>query len=98
MTSQRKRWVISKIANSARKSIEALDINTEEKILTRLECLQLNLFSGDVRKVQGKKNIYREKTKNYRFYFKAIPKLRSIEILLFEYRGKIKKKTVQRLK
>lgn len=56
MALKRKEWLISKIANSARKSIEALDIKTQEKILTRLDCLQLNPFSGDVRKVHGKKN------------------------------------------
>jgi hypothetical protein len=44
VTSQGKRWAISKIANSTRKNIEGLDIKTHEKILVRLECLQLNPF------------------------------------------------------
>ena len=98
MTSQRKKWVISKIANSAKGNIESLDMGLQEKVLIRLECLQLNPFSGNVAKVHGKKNIFREKIGDYRFYFRIFPKTRKIEILLFDYRGKIKKKTIQRLK
>lgn len=98
MASRRKRWVISKIANSAKGNIESLDMGLQEKILIRLEYLQLNPFSGNVAKVHGKKNIFREKIGDYRFYFRIFPKTRKIEILLFDYRGKIKKKTIQRLK
>ena len=98
MASQEKRWKISRIAKSAGQNIETLDLETQKKILIRLECLQLNPFSGEVKKVQGKKNIYQERTQNYRLFFKLIPPSKHIEILLFEYRGKIKKKTIQRLK
>jgi len=97
VTSQRKRRVISKIANSARKNIEALDIKVQEKIISRLEHLQENPFGGEVRKVQGKKSIFREKVDDYRLYFRIFPESRTIEIVLFDYRGKIKKKTIQRL-
>ena len=97
MTSKKERWVISKISNSARKNIETLDIKVQEKIISRLEHLQENPFGGEVRKVQGKKNIFREKVDDYRLYFRIIPKSRTIEIVLFDYRGKIKKKTIQRL-
>ena len=97
MTSKKERWVISKISNSARKNIETLDIKVQEKIISRLEHLQKNPFGGEVRKVQGKKNIFREKVDDYRLYFRIIPKSRTIEIVLFDYRGKIKKKTIQRL-
>jgi len=57
--------VISKISNSARKNIETLDIKVQEKIISRLEHLQENPFGGEVRKVQGKKNIFREKVDAY---------------------------------
>ena len=97
MTSKKERWVISKISNSARKNIEALDMRVQEKIISRLEHLQENPFGGELRKVQGKKGIFREKADDYRLYFRIFPESRTVEILLFDYRGKIKKKTIQRL-
>ncbi len=98
MTSKKEKWVISKISNSARKNIENLDIEEQEKIILRLERLIENPWKGKVKKVQGKKNIYREKAEDYRFYFRIHPESKTIEVLLFEHRGQIKRKTIQRLK
>lgn len=66
MTSAEESWRISKIANEARRRIESLDVETQERILLELESIQ------------------------------DYPS-RSIEILLFEHRGAIKNKTIQRL-
>lgn len=73
MTSQRNNWVISDIAKSAQSNIKNLDIKFYEKVIIKFECLEKDPFLGDVRKVKGKKNIYRERIGNYRFYFKLIP-------------------------
>lgn len=98
MPLQRKNWVISDIAKSAQKSIENLDVKFQEKIIKRFECLERNPFLGDIEKVEGKKDIYRGRIGDYRFYFKLIPQSRQIHILLFESRGRIKNKTIQRFK
>jgi mRNA-degrading endonuclease RelE of RelBE toxin-antitoxin system len=98
VTLKKERWVISKISNSARKNIENLDIEVQEKIISRLEHLQENPLGGEVRKVQGKKNIFREKVDDYRLYFRISPESKTIEIVLFDSRGKIKRKTIQRIK
>jgi mRNA-degrading endonuclease RelE of RelBE toxin-antitoxin system len=98
MTSKKEKWAISKISNSARKNIENLDIETQEKIISQLDRLIENPWKGDIKKVQGKKNIYREKIDEYRFYFRIFPESKTIEIILFDYRGRIKRKTIQRLK
>jgi mRNA-degrading endonuclease RelE of RelBE toxin-antitoxin system len=98
VTSKKEKWEISKISNSARKNIENLDIETQEKIISRLDCLLENPWKGDIKKVQGKKNIYREKIDEYRFYFRIFPESKTIEVLLFDYRGRVKRKTIQRLK
>jgi len=90
--------VIRKISNSARKNIEDLDYEDQQKIIARLESLQENPFKGEVKKVKGKENIYREKIDNNRLYFRIIPESKTIDILLYDYRGRIKKKTIQRLK
>jgi mRNA-degrading endonuclease RelE of RelBE toxin-antitoxin system len=98
VTSPKKKWTVSKIANSVRKEIENLDLKLKEEIIKNFECLEYNPFLGDVKKVKGKKNIYRKRIGEYRFYFRTIPQLNNIHILLFKYRGKIKAKTIQRLK
>lgn len=90
--------MIRKISNSARKNIEDLDYEDQQKIIARLESLQENPFKGEVKKVKGKENIFREKIDDNRLYFRIIPESKTIDILLYDYRGRIKKKTIQRLK
>ncbi|MFW6132087.1 MAG: type II toxin-antitoxin system RelE family toxin [Candidatus Aminicenantaceae bacterium] len=91
-------WKISSIAKSASKNIKNLDRKFQKEVIQELDCLEQYPFFGNIKKVEGKKDIYRKKWGDYRFYFKVFPKSREIHILLFEYRGKIKKKTIQRLK
>ena len=98
MTSQKKKWTVNKISNSVRKEIGTLDLKLQEEAIKNLECLEYNPFLGDVKKIKGKKNIYRKRIGEYRFYFRTIPQSNNIHILLFKYRGKIKAKTIQRLK
>lgn len=98
MTSPKKRWTVNRIANSVKKEIENLDLKLQEEIIKDFECLEHNPFLGDVKKIKGKKNIYRKRIGEYRFYFRTIPQSNNIHILLFKYRGKIKNKTIQRLK
>ncbi len=97
MTSPEESWRISKIANEARRAIGSLDLETQERILTELEGLQANPFLGDVKRIKGKKDIYRRRSGRFRVYFRIIPLSRSIEILLFDQRSAIKDKNVQRL-
>jgi mRNA-degrading endonuclease RelE of RelBE toxin-antitoxin system len=97
VTSSGESWHISKIANEARRAIESLDLDTQERILTELEGLQANPFLGDVKRIKGKKDIYRLRSGRFRVYFRIIAVSRSIEILLFDQRGAIKNKHLQRL-
>ena len=98
MASQRKNWLISEIARNAQINIENLDLKSHNEVIKKFECLEINPFLGDIQKVGGKRNIYRGRIGKYRFYFKIIPQSRHIHILLFEYRGRIKDKIIQRLK
>jgi mRNA-degrading endonuclease RelE of RelBE toxin-antitoxin system len=95
--SDRKRWTIKKIASSTYHNILSLDIKYQELVEKKLGSLQDNPYEGDIKKIQGKKNIYRGRIGDYRFYFRTFPESKSIEILLFEHRSDIKKKTIQRL-
>jgi len=52
---------------------------------------------GDVKRIKGKKDIYRLRSGRFRVYFRIIALSRSIEILLFDQRGAIKNKHLQRL-
>jgi len=94
--SKRKRWVVSKIAKSAKRNIDNLEF--KEQVIKRFECLQDNPFEGDIKKAKGKKNIYRGRIGDYRYYFRIFLESRSIEIVVFDHRSNIKKKTIQRLK
>lgn len=98
MKSDRKRWTITRIASSAYNNILSLDIKYQELVEKKLDSLQDNPYEGDIKKIQGKKNIYRSRIGDYGFYFRTFPESKSIEILLFEHRGDIKKKAIQRLK
>jgi mRNA-degrading endonuclease RelE of RelBE toxin-antitoxin system len=90
-------WRVSKIANAARRSIRSLDLETQERILAELEALERTPFSGDIKRAKGKKDIFRLRFGCYRLFFRADFSDRSIEILLFDKRGAIKDKNVQRL-
>ncbi|MBM3296247.1 MAG: hypothetical protein FJY83_01470 [Candidatus Aminicenantes bacterium] len=93
------KWSIPRIAASARKNIEALEDSRLETILNRLEALRLNPYLGhDIKKVQGKEDIYRIRFGEFRLYYRLISARKEIDILLFEYRGKIKKTGIKRLK
>ncbi len=97
MTSPAASWRISKIANEARKAIGSLDLETQELILIKLEMLQANPFDGDIKKIKGKKNIYRLRVQSLRIYFRLNISLRTIEILLIDKRGQIKDRSLERL-
>src|SRR4030042_2425061 len=97
MASPGEGWRISKIANKARRAIESLSLEEQVRILKELDRLQKDLFSGDVKKIKGQEDIFRLRSGSYRIYFRVIFLSRSIEILLFDHRGAIKNKTIQRL-
>lgn len=97
MTSREKNWRISKIANEARRGIESLDLDTQERILNELDRLQADPFSGNIKRIKGKSDILRLRSGKFRVYFRIIPSSRLIEVLLFDRRGSIKDRTVQRL-
>lgn len=97
MTLPGKNWHINKIANRARRAIESLKLEAQEKILEELDRLQNDPFSGNVRKIKGEEDIFRLRMGSYRIYFKVVFSSRSIEILLFDHRGAIKNKKIKRL-
>jgi len=95
---RRKRWVVSKIAKSAKRNVDNLEFEFKEQVIKRFERLQENPFEDDIKKAKGKKNIYRGRIGDYRYYYRIFPESKSIEILVFDHRGNIKKKTIQRFK
>jgi mRNA-degrading endonuclease RelE of RelBE toxin-antitoxin system len=98
VTSKGKKWRITKIANSARKNILHLEPESQKVVLHQLEALELNPYGCDVKKIAGKKNVFRVRIGNYRLYFRLIKSTKFIEILMFDARGRIKQKNIQRLK
>ena len=98
MSSKRRKWIIEKIANKARRNIDALPLEFQEEVIKRFDRLEKNPFENDIKKISGKKNYYRGSLGEYRYYFRTFPESKTIEILLFEHRGSVKKKSIQKLK
>lgn len=98
MASGKSEWKITKVSNSARKNIEALDSNSQKALIRNLVALQNNPVQLSIKKVEGKKNIYRGRLGDIRYYFRISSETKSIEILMVDSRGRIKKKSIQRLK
>jgi len=90
-------WRISKVGHNARRTLEAFDLQTQERILLALEKLQYDPFAGDVKKVKGKEDLYRLRIESLRVYFRLDRSLRSIDIVLIDKRGQIKDKVIERL-
>ena len=97
MASRKSRWKITKISNSAKKNINALDPDSQKILINHFEKLQNNPFHKNVKKVEGKKRIYRGRMGGVRYYFRVIQKNNSIEILMVNFRGQIKQKSIQRI-
>lgn len=98
MASRKSEWKITKVSNSARKNIEVLNSNPQKALIKKFNALQSNPFQKNIKKVEGKKNIYRGRIGGVRYYFRIISETKSIEILMVESRGQIKKKAIQRLR
>ena len=96
MTSNRKRWTIDKIANRASKNISSLDLKLHEEVIRKLSDLENNPFDN-VKKAEEKRNIYRGRIGDYRFYFRVNIQSKLIDIVLFDHKSNIKRKTIQRL-
>jgi mRNA-degrading endonuclease RelE of RelBE toxin-antitoxin system len=96
MTSEREKWKIDKIANKARRNINALSPELHEKVIRRFECLEKDPFDNVV-KAEGKENIFRGRIGDYRFYFRVYFTSRLIEIALFDHRSNIKRKTIEKI-
>ena len=97
MTSKSTKWRIKKISNSARKNIFALTPDSHKEVLLQLEAQEKNPLQRGIKKIEGKKNIFRGRIGDFRYYFRLLPKSKSIEVLLFDIRGSIKQKRIQKL-
>jgi mRNA interferase RelE/StbE len=97
VTLPKKSWRITKVANSARKNLNRLGLEIQENILIKIECLEYNPYQSDVRKVQGKDDIFRLRVEDYGIYYRVRQDDRTIEILFIGHKAAIKEKIIQRL-
>jgi len=58
--SKRKKWVINKIAKSAKRNIDNLEFEFKEQVIKRFECLQDNPFEDDIKKRHRGRKIFIE--------------------------------------
>ena len=97
MTSQKKSWRIKGVANSAVKNLHKLDLKTQETLLIKIECLEYDPFLGDVKKILGKRDIYRLRVDDQRVYFRLSQTDKTIDILVIDNKSGVKGKKIQRL-
>ena len=97
MTLQKKSWRVRRVVNSARKYLGRLDLKIQKAILIKIECLEFDPYQGDIRKVQGKVDIFRLRIDDYRVYYRLCPEDKSIDILLISHKSAIKERTIQRI-
>jgi len=95
---RRDKWKITKVSNSAKKNIKALDSASQKALIKNLDALQNKPFQKDIKKIEGKKNVYRGRVGKVRHYFRIISEVKSIEILMVNFRGQVKRKSIQRMK
>jgi mRNA-degrading endonuclease RelE of RelBE toxin-antitoxin system len=91
------RWRIGRVANEARKGLESPELHLQKRVIIRLEALQSDPLAGDVKKIKGKKDIFRLRPETVRVYVRLDAGSRLIDILLIDRRGQIKDKTIERL-
>jgi mRNA-degrading endonuclease RelE of RelBE toxin-antitoxin system len=97
VASQKERWRITKVAGSAKRRFDKLDPDIKATLLNGMERLSLDPHEGDVRKIQGKDDLYRLRIEAFRIYYRLCPRDKTIEVLLIDNKAGIKDKTIQRL-
>lgn len=73
-----------RLARQAFKNFEKFPQKERERIFIVLEEMKLNPFFGDIKLIQGEKNLYRRRVGNYRIYFRPIKLQHIFDISLIE--------------
>lgn len=97
MAFPKERWRITKVAHSAKRRFDKLNSEIKATLLDGMERLALDPHEGNVRKIQGKDDIYRLRVDDFRIYYRLCPRDKSIEILLIDNKAGIKAKKIRRL-
>jgi mRNA-degrading endonuclease RelE of RelBE toxin-antitoxin system len=95
--SPKERWRITKVAGSAKRRFDRLDSEARATLLDGMESLALDPYSGDVRKIHGKDELFRLRIEAFRIFFRVCPRDKTIEVLLIDNKAGIKNKPIQRL-
>lgn len=78
-------WTVV-LAGPARKSLKRIPSRDARRILTALEEMQENPFSGDVRKLQGLPG-FRRRVGDWRILFEIVPERRHVAVATIERRS-----------
>lgn len=84
--SSNKNWVLQ-IDPVVFKTLKKIPRKNAERILFTIENLPFNPFSGDIQKMKGEKNVWRQRIGAYRIFYELIPRGKIIYVFLVERRG-----------
>ena len=75
-----------------KKLLERLDKSQKERIRTRLLSLSKDPFIGDVKKVEGRENVYRVRIGDYRVLYLLDRKEKEIYVVKIDNRSRVYRK------
>ncbi|MHC1595632.1 MAG: type II toxin-antitoxin system RelE family toxin [Candidatus Syntropharchaeales archaeon] len=75
-----------------KKFLEKLDKSQKERIRTRLLSLSKDPFIGDVKKVEGRENVYRVRIGDYRVLYLLDRKEKEIYVVKIDKRSRVYRK------
>lgn len=78
-------WVLQ-IDPSVSKTLKKIPLNYTKRIITAIETLPENPFTGDIQKMKDEKNVWRRRVGEYRFFFELLPQENIIHVFHIERR------------
>lgn len=73
-----------RLSKQSFKNIKKIPKKEQERVYATLEEMRRDPFLGDIRLIQGEKNLYRRRVGNYRIYFRPLKSPNVLEIPLIE--------------
>ena len=78
-------WILQ-IDSSLIKSLKRLPRKDGRRILSEIESLSSNPFTGDIQKMKGEDNVWRRRVGSYRIFYEVISKKRAVYVYHIERR------------
>ena len=69
-----------------KKQLKKIPKNETRKIILAVEALPANPYAGDIKRMEGEKDVWRRRIGSYRIYYEVLTKEKTINV--FDVKGK----------